>query len=241
MADVRAVLTAEDLVAGYLPEVDVLGGVSVIVRDGEVVTIVGPNGAGKSTLVKVIMGLMGPRSGRVSLEDEDLTGLPAHAVARKGVGYVPQRSNVFPSLTVEENLELGAIPRAGLDVRQRITELRELFPILDTRRNQRAGTLSGGERQMVAMARALMPQPTVLILDEPSAGLAPAFVDKVFERITDVNRMGVTVLMVEQNARAALAMSDRGYVLDLGQNRFQGPAGDLLDDPKIAELYLGGR
>jgi len=240
MADEATVLMAEDIVAGYLPEVDVLRGVSLIVREGEVVTIVGPNGAGKSTLVKGLMGLVPPRSGKVWLGGEDLTGLSAHTIARKGVGYVPQRSNVFPSLTVEENLELGAIPRPDLRVRERMEELAELFPILRHRRSQRAGTLSGGERQMVAMARALMPEPNVLILDEPSAGLAPAYVDLVFERVTDINRAGVTVLMVEQNARAALAMSDRGYVLDLGKNRFDGPAESLLDDPKIAELYLGG-
>jgi ABC-type branched-subunit amino acid transport system ATPase component len=156
------------------------------------------------------------------------------------VSYVPQLDNVFPSLTVTENLELGAIPRANGSVDARMEKLFELFPRLKERRRQPAGTMSGGERQMVAMARALMPDPEILLLDEPSAGLSPAFVDAIFERIEQVNATGVTILMVEQNARRALAMSDRGYVLDLGANRFEGAGAELLADPKVAELYLGG-
>jgi len=232
------VLVTEDLVAGYVPEVDILNGVSIAVREGEIATIVGPNGAGKSTLIRTIFGLLRPRRGRVFLRGEELTGQEPHAIARRGMSYVPQLDNVFPSLSVEENLEMGSLERSR--TRERIGEMYELFPRLGERRSQAAGTMSGGERQMVAMARALMPEPEVLLLDEPSAGLAPAFVEAIFEKIEEINSHGVTIVMVEQNARRALAMSDRGYVLDLGQNRFEGPGKELLDDPKVAELYLGG-
>jgi ABC-type branched-subunit amino acid transport system ATPase component len=234
------VLRATGLVAGYVPEVDILSGVDAVVHEGEIVTIVGPNGAGKSTLLKCVFGLLPPRSGRVVLRDEDITGRRPHVITRRGMSYVPQLDNVFPSLTVEENLEMGAIAGRNGDVRERMDAMYELFPRLAERRRQAAGTMSGGERQMVAMARALMPGPDVLLLDEPSAGLAPAFVDAIFEKVLDVNRVGVTVLVVEQNARRALAMSHRGYVLDLGRNRFEGPGRELLENPKVAELYLGG-
>ena len=200
--------------------------------------MVGPNGAGKSTLIKTIFGLLAPRAGRVLLRGEDITGLEPHTIARRGMSYVPQLDNVFPSLTVEENLEIGSLERSL--TRERIGDMYELFPRLGERRAQAAGTMSGGERQMLAMARALMPEPHVLLLDEPSAGLAPAFVEAIFEKVREINEAGVTVVMVEQNARRALAMSDRGYVLDLGRNRFQGAGRDLLEDPKVAELYLGG-
>jgi neutral amino acid transport system ATP-binding protein len=233
-----ALLATEGLVAGYVPEVDVLDGVSFAVAEGEVATVVGPNGAGKSTLIKAIFGLLRPRAGRVLLRGEDLAGLEPHAIARRGMAYVPQLDNVFPSLTVEENLEMGSLDRSR--TRRRIGEMYELFPRLGERRRQAAGTMSGGERQMLAMARALMPDPRVLLLDEPSAGLAPALVEAVFAKVGEINAAGVTVVMVEQNARRALAMSDRGYVLDLGRNRFQGSGRDLLEDPKVAELYLGG-
>jgi len=233
-----ALLRTEELVAGYVPEVDILNGVSFSVHEGEIATVVGPNGAGKSTLIKTIFGLLRPRKGRVTLRGEDLTGLEPHSITRRGMSYVPQLDNVFPSLTVEENLEMGALERS--QKRERIDEMYELFPKLGERRGQAAGTMSGGERQMLAMARALMPEPHVLLLDEPSAGLAPAFVEAIFEKVRDINAAGVTVVMVEQNARRALGMSDRGYVLDLGQNRFQGSGRDLLEDPKVAELYLGG-
>ena len=234
------VLRANGLVAGYVPEVDILSGVDVEVLEGEIVTIVGPNGAGKSTLLKCMFGLLPPRSGRVLLHDEDITGDRPHAITRRGMSYVPQLDNVFPTLTVEENLEMGAIARRNGDVRSRMDEMYELFPRLAERRRQAAGTMSGGERQMVAMARALMPEPSVLLLDEPSAGLAPAFVDAIFDKVLDVNQVGVTVLMVEQNARRALGMSSRGYVLDLGRNRFEGAGRELLEDPKVVQLYLGG-
>ena len=234
------VLRTVGLVAGYVAEVDILGGVDVEVRDGEIVTVVGPNGAGKSTLIKTIFGLLKPREGRVELRDEDISGEKPHNITRRGMSYVPQLDNVFPSLTVEENLVIGALARPGTDRGERIAAMYDLFPRLGERRRQAAGTMSGGERQMVAMARALVPEPDVLLLDEPSAGLAPAFVDTIFEKIEDINATGVTIMMVEQNARRALRMSDRGYVLDLGRNRFHGAGQELLDDPKVAELYLGG-
>jgi ABC-type branched-subunit amino acid transport system ATPase component len=233
-----AVLETDGVVAGYLPEVDILNGVSVRVREGEIVTVIGPNGAGKSTLIKTIFGLLHPREGAITFEGSDITGLRPHECTRLGLSYVPQLENVFMSLTVEENLEMGSLDRSRTV--DQIDRMYELFPRLGERRTQAAGTMSGGERQMVAMARALMPDPKVLLLDEPSAGLAPAFVEAIFEKVEDVNQAGVTIVMVEQNARRALAMSDRGYVLDLGQDRFEGPGKDLLEDPKVAELYLGG-
>jgi ABC-type branched-subunit amino acid transport system ATPase component len=233
-----AVLATDGVVAGYVPEVNILNGVSISVGEGEIVTVVGPNGAGKSTLIKTIFGLLKPREGRVVFRGEDIGGRKPHTITRKGMSYVPQLDNVFPSLTVDENLELGALDRSRTD--ERIAQMHELFPRLGERRAQVTGTMSGGERQMVAMARALMPEPQILLLDEPSAGLAPAFVDAIFEKIAEINGSGVTIVMVEQNARRALAMSDRGYVLDLGANRFQGSGKELLSDPKVAELYLGG-
>jgi neutral amino acid transport system ATP-binding protein len=233
-----AVLATDDVVAGYVAEVDILNGVSIRVVEGEIVTVIGPNGAGKSTLIKTIFGLLRPRRGTILFEGSDITELTPHECAWRGLSYVPQLDNVFPTLTVEENLEMGSLDRSTTAAR--IEQMYELYPRLGERQAQPVGTMSGGERQMVAMARALMSDPRVLLLDEPSANLAPAFVDGIFEKIKDVNRQGVTIVMVEQNARRALAMSDRGYVLDLGQDRFEGPGSDLLNDPKVAELYLGG-
>jgi len=233
-----AVLTVEDLVAGYVPEVDILTGVELSVREGEIVTVIGPNGAGKSTLIKSIFGLLPPRRGRVILRGEDLAGLRPHVITRRGMSYVPQLDNIFQSLTVEENLQMGALETRT--ARARMEAIYDLFPRLGERRKQVAGTMSGGERQMLAMGRALMPEPQILLLDEPSAGLAPAFVEAIFEKIAEINRHGVTLVMVEQNARRALGMSSRGYVLDVGQNRFEGRGEELLNDPKVAELYLGG-
>jgi neutral amino acid transport system ATP-binding protein len=237
-ADGQPLLFTEDLVAGYVPEVDILTGVSLEVREGEIVTVIGPNGAGKSTLVKTIFGLLHPRGGLVQLRGEDITALRPHSIARRGMSYVPQLDNVFPSLTVEENLEMGSLDRSRTD--EQIERMYDLFPRLGERRSQVVGTMSGGERQMVAMARALMPDPRVLLLDEPSAGLAPAFVEAIFQKVEDINRAGVTIVMVEQNARRALGMSNRGYVLDVGQNRFEGGGRELLEDENVAELYLGG-
>ena len=233
-----AILTTEDVVAGYVPEVDILNGVTIEVEKGQIVTVVGPNGAGKSTLIKTIFGLLKPRKGSIRLRGDDISGDKPHTITRRGMNYVPQLDNVFPSLTVEENLEVGSLDSSR--TKDQIDYMYELFPRLGERRRQDAGTMSGGERQMVAMARALMTDPQVLLLDEPSAGLAPAFVEAIFEKIADVNRAGVTIVMVEQNARRALAMSHRGYVLDLGKNRFEGPGSELLEDPKVADLYLGG-
>ena len=242
MADVmsngKAMLKTDGLVAGYVPEVDILNGVSIEVREGEIVTIVGPNGAGKSTLIKTIYGLLHPRGGSIAFQGQDIGDRKPHDCTRLGMSYVPQLDNVFQTLTVEENLEMGALDRGRW--REQRDRMYELFPRLGERKSQAAGTMSGGERQMVAMARALMPDPVLILLDEPSAGLAPAFVEAIFEKVGDINEAGVTVVMVEQNARRALAMSDRGYVLDLGTDRFEGPGQELLDDPKVAELYLGG-
>ena len=233
------VLQVTELIAGYTPEVDILTDVAIDVHEHEIVTIVGPNGAGKSTLMKAVFGLVPPRTGSIKLRGDEIVGLAPHAVTRSGVSYVPQLDNVFPSLTVRENLELGALAGAE-DVDEAMDRIFGLFPRLAERRSQAAGTMSGGERQMVAMGRALMPAPQILLLDEPSAGLAPAFVDAIFEKVIEVNRAGVTILMVEQNARRALALSHRGYVLDLGQNKFTGPGPELIADPKVADLYLGG-
>ncbi len=233
-----ALLQVDGLVAGYVPEVNILNGVELTANEGEIVTVIGPNGAGKSTLIKSVFGLLPLREGRVVLRGEDLAGLAPHAITRRGMGYVPQLDNIFQSLTVEENLEMGALERGR--ARERIDEMYNVFPRLGERRTQAAGTMSGGERQMLAMARAMIPEPRVLLLDEPSAGLAPAFVEAIFEKVAEINGHGVTIVMVEQNAKRALAMSNRGYVLDLGQNRFTGPGKELLEDPKVAELYLGG-
>jgi ABC-type branched-subunit amino acid transport system ATPase component len=235
----NVLLETHQLVAGYVPEVNILQGVDAVVGRGELVAIIGPNGAGKSTLIKTLAGLIPPREGRIVFEGRDITNARAHQVVHLGVAYVPQLDNVFPSLTVQENLEMGAFssPKA---TKERMAGVFDVLPLLKQRRKQRAGTMSGGERQMLALARALMSAPTLLMLDEPSAGLAPTVVDLVFETIKDINRSGLSVLLVEQNARRALAMAHRGYVLDLGKNRFEGPGADLLHDPKIADLYLGG-
>lgn len=233
-----AVLATEDLVAGYVTEVDILNGVSIKVAEGEIMTVIGPNGAGKSTLIKTVFGLLRPRGGRVLLRGQDISGRKPHLIAREGLSYVPQLDNIFPSLTVDENLEMGSLDPSR--TKDRAQAMYDLFPRLGERRRQVGGTMSGGERQMLAMARALMPDPQVLLLDEPSAGLAPAFVDAIFRKIEEINRSGVTIVMVEQNARRALGMSDRGCVLDLGRDRFEGRGQDLLQDPKIVDLYLGG-
>jgi ABC-type branched-subunit amino acid transport system ATPase component len=234
---VTAVLAIHGLVAGY-GHGDVLRGVDLELEPETITCVIGPNGAGKSTLAKTIFGLLRPRRGRVLFRAEDISGAKPHHITRLGLSYVPQLDNVFPNLTVEENLEMGSLDRSR--TRERMHRMYELFPRLAERRTQPAGTMSGGERQMVAMARALMPEPQMLLLDEPSAGLAPAFVDVIFAQVESINRTGVTIVMVEQNARRALAMSDRGYVLDVGRDRFTGPGRELLEDPKVAELYLGG-
>ena len=232
-------LSADGLVGGYVAEVDILRGCSLEARDGEIVVVIGPNGAGKSTLIKALFGLVALREGRVTLRDDDITRAPPHRITAKGMSYVPQVANVFTTLTVQENLEMGGVLRRSA-LRRRLDDMYALFPRLAERSRQRAGTMSGGERQMLAMARALMPEPAVLLLDEPSAGLAPQIVGEVFDTCGEINRAGVTVVMIEQNARRALAFADRGYVLEGGQNRYTGTGRELLADPKVAELYLGG-
>jgi len=232
------VLEARDVVAGYVPDVDILNGCSLTLSRGELVGIIGPNGAGKSTLIKTIFGLAPVRSGSVQLGGEDITGMPAHDLVSRGVGYVPQVRNVFPSLSVVENLEMGLYLRPDAWT-ERYAFVCSIFPLLADRARQRAGLLSGGERQMVAMGRALMMDPKVLLLDEPSAGLSPANQDGVFDRIEGINDAGISVVMVEQNARTCLQICDRGYVLDQGRNAHTGTGRELLEDPKVIELYLG--
>ena len=234
-----ALLEARGLVAGYVPEVNILTGIDLKLERGEIVTVVGPNGAGKSTLLKVMFGLLRPRQGSVRLKGERIDALLPHQVARRGMGYVPQLENVFPSLTVEENLDIPARRLGRAEQHQRVDSLYELFPQLRPARRRPAGLLSGGQRQMVAMARALVPEPELLLLDEPSAGLAPEYVELVFQKILEIRKSGVTILIVEQNARRALALSDRGYVLELGHNRFEGPGPELLKNETVIELYLG--
>lgn len=234
----KAVLEAVDLVAGYLPGVNILNGCSIHANEGELIGIIGPNGAGKSTLLKAIFGQVNIRSGSVKLNGDDITGLKADKLVSKGVGMVPQNNNVFPSLTIEENLEMGLFqqPRA---FRERFEFVAGLFPELAKRRKQRAGSLSGGERQMVAMGRALMMDPAVLLLDEPSAGLSPVRQDETFLRVADINKHGVTIVMVEQNARRCLQISHRAYVLDQGKDAYTGTGRSMLNDPKVIALYLG--
>ena len=231
-------LDASNVTAGYLPGIDILTGCNLTLAEGEFVGIIGPNGAGKSTLLKSLFGLVNIRSGSVTLRGEDITNASAHGLVSKGVGYVPQTKNIFPSLTIEENLEMGLYlhPRR---FRERFDVVSELFPLLRNRRKQRVGGLSGGERQMVAMGRALMMDPSVLLLDEPSAGLSPALQDEAFLRAREINATGVSIVMVEQNARRCLQISHRAYVLDQGRNAYTGPGVELLHDPKVIELYLG--
>jgi len=232
------VLDARDLVAGYIPEVNILNGCDLEVRAGEFVGIIGPNGAGKSTFLKAVLGLCKVRSGRITLNGDDITGRKAHELVPLGVGYVPQTKNVFPTLTVKENLEMGCFLKPSV-FKQRFEYVATMFPRLAERAAQRAGALSGGERQMVAMGRALMLEPKILLLDEPSAGLSPALQDEVFVQCRTINASGVAILMVEQNARRCLQVVHRGYVLDQGRNAYTGSGRDLLADPNVIELYLG--
>ncbi|WP_225754336.1 ABC transporter ATP-binding protein [Actinotalea sp. Marseille-Q4924] len=231
-------LRASDIVAGYLPGVNILNGCDLDLHQGELIGIIGPNGAGKSTLLKALFGLVTVRSGRVTLGGDDITNMRADALVHRGVGFVPQNNNVFPTLTIEENLQMGGFQRPR-KFAERFEAMVDLFPTLGDRRRQRAGSLSGGERQMVAMARALMMEPSVLLLDEPSAGLSPVRQDETFLRTRRINRTGVSIIMVEQNARRCLQICDRGYVLDQGRNAYTASGRDLMNDPKVIELYLG--
>ena len=233
-----AVLRADNLIAGYLPGVNILNGSDLYCQPNELVGIIGPNGAGKSTLLKALFGLVRVSSGTVTLNGEDITNQRADTLVAKGIGFVPQTNNVFPSLTIQENLEMG-IYQKPKTFKRRFDFVADLFPALRDRRAQRAGSLSGGERQMVAMGRALMMEPSVLLLDEPSAGLSPVLQDEVFVRTRAINRAGVSVIMVEQNARRCLQICDRGYVLDQGRNAYTATGEQLIKDPKVIELYLG--
>lgn len=232
------VLELHDVVAGYVPGVDILRGASMHVAAGEMVGIIGPNGAGKSTLIKAVFGLVPIRSGSVALSGEDITNKPGFELVKMGVGYVPQVQNVFGALSIEENLRMGAFLRPH-DFAERRDAVFSLFKVLADRRSTRAELLSGGQRQVLAMGRALMMEPQLLLLDEPSAGLSPAMQDEVFERITEIQASGVSILIVEQNAYKALRVCDRGYVLDQGSVAYTGTGNELLTDPKVIELYLG--
>jgi neutral amino acid transport system ATP-binding protein len=232
------ILTVEEVYAGYTKDLNILQGINFKITPGELVAVIGPNGAGKSTLAKAIFGLIKPNQGKIIFKGENITGLKSNQIVTKGMCYVPQVSNVFPSLSVEENLEMGAFIRKG-PLKGLKDNIYNIFPILAERRRQAAGTLSGGERQMLAMGRALMLDPDLLLLDEPSAALSPILVDSVFEQIKLINQQGKAIVLVEQNAKKALLMADRGYVLESGRDRFCGPGQELLTDPKVAALYLG--
>jgi ABC-type branched-subunit amino acid transport system ATPase component len=225
--------------SGY-GEMAILYDISIRVDPGESVTLIGPNGAGKSTLLKTIFGLLRPTGGQILFEDTDITGLNPPALVRRGMSYVPQVDNVFPSLTVQENLEMGAFVRHD-SFAERLEEIYAFFPALGPKRKQRVGGLSGGERQMVAMGRALMLDPRLLLLDEPSAGLSPRLVRIVFEKMAEINQTGVALLIVEQSAREALRLSHRGYVMASGQVRLEGEGSQLVQDEEVRRLYLGGR
>jgi len=241
VVDVHAddhVIEVVDVHAGYVPEVNILNGSNLTVGQGEFVGIIGPNGAGKSTLLKAILGMVPIRSGEVRFRGDVITGMAAHQLVERGVGFVPQSKNVFTTMTVRENLEMGCFLQPWM-LKSRLEYVTELFPRLRHRIDQRAGSLSGGERQMVAMGRALMLDPRVLLLDEPSAGLSPTLQDQVFVQCREINKGGVAILMVEQNARRCLQVCDRGYVLDHGTNAYTDTGRNLLRDPAVIELYLG--
>ena len=231
-------LVGEAMTGGY-GDADILHDCTIGVDEGEIAVVVGPNGAGKSTAMKAVFGMLGLRSGRVLMNGEDITALKPQERVRKGMGFVPQTNNVFPSLTVLENLEMGAFVRAD-DVADTLSQVLDLFPVLREKADQPAGELSGGQRQQVAVGRALMTQPKVLMLDEPTAGVSPIVMDELFDRIIEVARTGIAILMVEQNAKQALNISDRGYVLVTGENRYSGTGKELLNDPRVRSSFLGG-
>jgi len=233
-------LIAEHLTAGY-GRFDILHDVSLTVHVNEIVSIIGPNGAGKSTAFKTVVGFLAPRTGRVLFNGEEITGLRPDRVLRRGLAYVPQGRIVFPQMTVLENLQMGAyLERDPARMAAALDRVYALFPVLAERRKQNAGTMSGGEQQMVAIARALMTTPRLILLDEPSLGLSPKFVTLIFDKLQEMRQAGYTLMLVEQNAARALAVADRGYVLELGRNRFEGAGPQLLADPEVKRLYLGG-
>ena len=233
----KTILECNGIAAGYVKDLNILQGVDLVVSDGEIVSIIGPNGAGKSTLLKAIMGLIKVSAGRFYINGIEKTNLSTHKIVMEGIGYVPQVANVFPSLTIEENLEIGS-----WSIKNKQEALKKTFsdfPMLSDRKKDKAGNLSGGQRQILALARALITSPNLLLLDEPSAGLSPVAINEVFSSIKEINDSGVSILLVEQNAKRALAFSDRGYVLDQGRNAYQGNGEDLLNDPRVIDLYLG--
>ncbi len=230
----------EGINAGY-GDLSVLKGVDVAVDEGEIVCIIGPNGAGKSTLFRVIYGLLAPTSGAVRYRDESVVGLSQKELLQRGIAYILQRDAVFPDMTIQENLEMGAyVAPDGYDVDDRIGQMYGLFPVLEEKAGQKAGTLSGGQRQMLEFARGLILDPDLILLDEPTAGLAPKIIDQVFAKIEEINRTGVTILMIEQNVKTGLNYADRAYVLENGRTRFSGPANSILDQPEVRDAYLGG-
>jgi ABC-type branched-subunit amino acid transport system ATPase component len=235
---VKALLEVDALESGY-GDALVLRGVSLHAGRDEIVSLIGPNGAGKSTLLKTIYGLVPARAGSVRLEGREITRTRADRLTRAGVNFVPQVDNVFPSLSVAENLKVSALPLPRAERGEAIAQVEALFPIVRERARQRAGTLSGGQRKLLALARAVVTRPSLLLLDEPSAGLAPQAVTQVFDKLAEIAALGIGVVMVEQNARRALALSHRGYVLDMGRNAFEGTGEELLGDPAVVALYLG--
>jgi ABC-type branched-subunit amino acid transport system ATPase component len=230
----------EDVHAGY-GDLSVLKGVDVAVDEGEIVCIIGPNGAGKSTLFRVVYGLLAPTSGAVRYRGDDILGLSQKELLRRGIAYILQRDAVFPDMTIRENLEMGAYAAPeDHDLDARIEQMYELFPVLEEKSGKKAGTLSGGQRQMLEFARGLILDPELILLDEPTAGLAPKIIDQVFAKIEEINSTGVTVLMIEQNVKTGLNYADRAYVLENGRTRFNGPADSILDEPEVRDAYLGG-
>ena len=234
----KTVIECNGIAAGYVKGLNILQGVDLIVNEKEIVSIIGPNGAGKSTLLKAIMGIINISGGRFFINGVEKTNTPTHQIVSEGVGYVPQVENVFPSLTIEENLEIGSWSVKD-NMKQSISKIFDDFPMLKERQKDKAGNLSGGQRQILALARALVTSPSILLLDEPSAGLSPVAIKEVFEIVKDINSRGVAILLVEQNATRALNFSDRGYVLDQGRNAYQGKGQELLKDPRVVDLYLG--
>ena len=234
----KTVIECNGIAAGYVKGLNILQGVDLIVNEKEIVSIIGPNGAGKSTLLKAIMGIINISGGRFFINGVEKTNTPTHQIVNEGVGYVPQVENVFPSLTIEENLEIGSWSVKD-NIKQSILKIFDDFPMLKERQRDKAGNLSGGQRQILALARALVTSPSILLLDEPSAGLSPVAIKEVFEIVKEINSRGVAILLVEQNATRALNFSDRGYVLDQGRNAYQGKGQELLDDPRVVDLYLG--
>ena len=233
----NSILECNGLAAGYVKGLNILQGVDLVVNESEIVSIIGPNGAGKSTLLKAIMGLIKISGGRFYLNGNEKINLPTHKIAIEGVGYVPQVANVFPSLTIQENLEIGSWTLNKK--KDKISDIFKQFPMLEERKKDKAGNLSGGQRQILALARALVTSPKILLLDEPSAGLSPVAINDVFQTVKEINLSGVAILLVEQNAKRALKFSNRGYVLDQGRNAYHGKGEDLLSDPKVIDLYLG--